>query len=125
MARQIVNLGSSPNKGDGDPLRVAFDKINDNFEELYAASSAGDFINTDVFGSVYSDDSTLIVDSVNGIFYGNLVGDVIGSVFADDSTIIIDSETGTIPGYVSVNELKNIVAQSTDFNDFKARISNL
>ena len=37
MAKQIVNIGSSVNKGDGDPLRTAFDKINDNFDELYAA----------------------------------------------------------------------------------------
>jgi len=35
MAQQTINIGSSPNKGDGDPLRTAFDKINDNFTELY------------------------------------------------------------------------------------------
>lgn len=35
MARQTINIGTSPNKGDGDPLRVAFDKINDNFIEVY------------------------------------------------------------------------------------------
>ena len=31
MAKQTVNLGSSANDGTGDPLRTAFDKINDNF----------------------------------------------------------------------------------------------
>ena len=36
MAKQTVNLGTSLNSGDGDPLRTAFDKINDNFDELYA-----------------------------------------------------------------------------------------
>lgn len=35
MTRQVINIGSSVNKGDGDPLRVAFDKINDNFIEVY------------------------------------------------------------------------------------------
>ena len=35
MAKQTINIGSSVNKGDGDPLRTAFDKINDNFDELY------------------------------------------------------------------------------------------
>ena len=30
MAKQIINIGSSANKGDGEPLRTAFDKINDN-----------------------------------------------------------------------------------------------
>ena len=36
MAKQTVDLGTSLNSGDGDPLRIAFDKINDNFDELYA-----------------------------------------------------------------------------------------
>ena len=31
MAKQLVNIGTSINKGDGDPLRTAFDKINQNF----------------------------------------------------------------------------------------------
>ena len=35
MAKQIVNIGTSPNDKTGDPLRTAFSKINDNFTELY------------------------------------------------------------------------------------------
>jgi hypothetical protein len=35
MAKQTVNIGTSVNKGDGDPLRTAFTKINENFTELY------------------------------------------------------------------------------------------
>lgn len=35
MAKQTINIGTSPNKGDGDPLRTAFTKINENFTELY------------------------------------------------------------------------------------------
>lgn len=37
MAKQVVNIGASANDGTGDPLRNAFDKINDNFNELYFA----------------------------------------------------------------------------------------
>ena len=40
MAKQTINIGSSANDGTGDPLRTAFDKINDNFTELYNASPA-------------------------------------------------------------------------------------
>ena len=43
MAKQTVNLGTSANKGDGDPLRTAFDKVNDNFDELYARDINTDF----------------------------------------------------------------------------------
>ena len=49
MAKQIVNLGSSANDGTGDPLRTAFDKINDNFNELYSAGAAG--TNLDLTGN--------------------------------------------------------------------------
>lgn len=35
--KQTVGIGSAANDGTGDPLRTAFDKINDNFDELYAA----------------------------------------------------------------------------------------
>ena len=41
MAQQNINIGSSANDGTGDPLRTAFDKINDNFDELYGASPFG------------------------------------------------------------------------------------
>lgn len=36
MAQQTINLGSAPNDGTGDSLRVGGDKINDNFTELYS-----------------------------------------------------------------------------------------
>jgi len=35
MTKQVINIGSSVNKGDGDPLRTAFTKINENFTEIY------------------------------------------------------------------------------------------
>jgi len=37
MALQLVNIGTA-NKGDGDPIRVAFDKINKNFAEIATGS---------------------------------------------------------------------------------------
>lgn len=35
MAQQIINVGSSPNDGFGDPIRTSFQKVNANFTELY------------------------------------------------------------------------------------------
>jgi hypothetical protein len=40
MAKQLVDIGTVPNDGTGDPLRVAMDKINDNVNEIY--NSIGD-----------------------------------------------------------------------------------
>ena len=71
----------------------------------------------DLIGSVFADDSSLLVDAVAGIipaavvsgtFTGNVsgnvtgnttgyhTGDVKGSVFADDSSILVDAVSGTI-----------------------------
>lgn len=41
MAKQTINIGTTANDGAGDPLRTAFDKVNDNFTELYS-DDAGD-----------------------------------------------------------------------------------
>ena len=35
MAQQLIDVGTTPNDGTGDPLRTATIKINDNFTELY------------------------------------------------------------------------------------------
>jgi len=37
MAQQTLNIGSTANDGTGDPLRTAMDKVNDNFNEIYAS----------------------------------------------------------------------------------------
>jgi hypothetical protein len=36
MSQQIINVGSSPNDGAGDPIRTAFIKTNTNFTQLFA-----------------------------------------------------------------------------------------
>ncbi len=36
MSQQIIDTGALPNDGSGDPLRQAFDKINNNFANLFA-----------------------------------------------------------------------------------------
>ena len=38
MAQQIINVGTTPNDGLGDPLRTAFTKTNDNFNQLFATA---------------------------------------------------------------------------------------
>ena len=63
MALQSINIGSSANDGTGDPLRTAFDKINDNFNEVYdtlggpSASSLSD---------IFFQNSTITNRTTNG-----------------------------------------------------------
>lgn len=150
MAKKVINIGKSQNKGDGDPLRTAFSKVNDNFDELYSGtftdttqfgasiipatnneislgsntkrwselhvndflfingvrlsgSSSGDLVvgssvlqAKDIVGSVFADDSTLMMDGLTGKHYGPLIGDVTGSVYADNSTVLVDGVAGKI-----------------------------
>lgn len=42
MSQQTINIGAAPNDGTGDPLRTAFDKTNDNFDELYPLAPTAD-----------------------------------------------------------------------------------
>ena len=35
MTQRIINIGATANDKTGDPLRTAFNKINENFTELY------------------------------------------------------------------------------------------
>jgi len=35
MSQEIINVGALPNDGEGDPLRVAFTKINNNFSQIF------------------------------------------------------------------------------------------
>lgn len=41
MTKQVINTGQSANDKSGDPLRVAFTKINENFTELYSIIGEG------------------------------------------------------------------------------------
>lgn len=45
--QEIINIGALPNDGSGDPLRVAFSKINNNFSNLFST-----FVNTNLSYSV-------------------------------------------------------------------------
>ena len=108
MAQKNINIGSSANKGDGDPIRTAFSKTQDNFTDLYTrivtveaqsgiSNPGGATIQQSIIGDVMGQDSTVIVNSATStITAQNIVGNVKGSVVADDSTVLIDGVNGTI-----------------------------
>ena len=41
MSQEIINYGAAPNDGTGDPLRVAFIKTDNNFDQIWAAGPVG------------------------------------------------------------------------------------
>jgi hypothetical protein len=123
MAKQIIDIGTSPNKGDGDPLRSAFTKINNNFNEVYTAlgdpSGATSHVlpNTDgtidlgsadkqwddiyVKNFIYVNGARIEVTSGGALLVNGgapaEVQDTVGSVFGDDSTLLVDGVNSSIP----------------------------
>ena len=56
----------------------------------------------DLRGSVFADDSTVMVDAVAGVLRGNFIG----SVFADNSSQIIDGNSFTVYGNIEATTLR-------------------
>jgi len=82
MAKLTINTGTSNDAGNGDSLRTAFTKINDNFTELYTLTGNNSTAAIkDIKGSVFGDDSTTLVDSVASSI--NLEGTVKGNIIPD------------------------------------------
>jgi hypothetical protein len=65
-------------------------------------------IEGDVTGSVFADNSTMMIDATEGKIVGPVFADVTGSVFADDSSIMIDAIEGRIVGPVFSNVTGNV-----------------
>jgi hypothetical protein len=64
-------------------------------------------------GSVFADDSSLLVDAIDKRFFGNLTGDVKGSVFGDDSTTIVDAVNNTLNGNLTGNVVGDVTGNLT------------
>jgi len=58
MAQQTINIGSTANDGTGDQLRTAFDKVNDNFNEIYTELGGTSLSNISISGNTISTDDT-------------------------------------------------------------------
>jgi len=120
MAIQTVNIGTTADDGAGDPLRTAFDKINDNFLELYAVSGAGSGNNIAFSGNkIISEDSSgditldpngtgkFIIATAAKLRFNDHVDNAIGHVDASgdmkfDSNLSFDGTTLALNGTMTV-----------------------
>ena len=117
MSKQIISIGASANDGTGDPLRNAFDKTNDNFNELYLAlgdaNNPVDLFdinsNLDLLGKPHKVsflyDTKLNLDNVNPGTYHGSIGHAhdTGSLYYAHGTwrrLLSDTSTGAILNYV-------------------------
>jgi len=119
MARQNINIGSSANDGTGDPLRTAFDKINDNFVELYGTDNDIntldanlDVNNFAITTGVTNGDITVTPNGTGSIKLGAMkfVGTTMSS---DDSTQITIAENIQTTGTLNVAGATTITGATT------------
>jgi len=71
----------------------------------------------DLSGSVFAEDSGLVIDGQTGNLYGTLrgavIGDLKGSVVGDDSTVVIDGVSGNVVGTVTGTTIGTIAPGAT------------
>lgn len=109
MAKQTVDLGTTANDGTGDPIRVAFDKVNDNFNELYSNA----VIDTSVTVGNTTVNSAI---TTNGIVSGNTTDYVV----ANTTELRVHSNTT----YSSLSKTTLTVANTTTVNSSVIFIGN-
>ena len=108
MAQQIINIGASANDGQGDPIRTAFAKTNNNFTQLFGIGASQiiyngtsnvnlPFLNGNVFISVGGVGNVMVIDSTGANIDGTLevTGNVTGGNLLTNGVI---SATGDITG---------------------------
>jgi hypothetical protein len=93
MAQQTINIGATANDGTGDQLRSAFDKVNDNFVEVYTELGGSTLSNIKLSGNTISTDDT----------NGNLTLDPNGSGTIVLANAVTASSTVAITGATVVN----------------------
>ena len=132
MTQQIINVGTVANDGQGDTLRTAFIKSNDNFTELYNSAITIPTIsngnsnvyvnaNSNVTVSVRGTSNVIVVSSNlvaitgdltvsgNASLTGNIVGD---AIYNGTTSIQIPSAGGNAT--VSVANIANIAMWTVD-----------
>jgi hypothetical protein len=119
MARQNINIGSSANDGTGDPLRTAFDKINDNFIELYGTDGDSNTLagNLDINGhniiSSRSNEDIRILPAGTGGVVASAVRIAGTTISSDDSTQITIAENVQTTGTLNVSGAATIGGAAT------------
>ena len=70
MAKQVINVGTADLAGDGDTLRNAFTKVNDNFTELYNDDAADITLASFSVGAegTPSGDGSIAYNNTTGVF---------------------------------------------------------
>ena len=94
MAKQAIGIGSVADDGTGDTLRVAGDKVNDNFDEIYTAIGDGTTLDVTGLGTI---------TALNNATANELV--TVGATTTEldaEANLTFDGSTLTVTGNITV-----------------------
>jgi hypothetical protein len=86
MTQYVINIGTFPNDGTGDPLRTAFNETNLNFDQVFAAGPVG--------SNVRIANNTILTTNTNG----NLV-------LAPNGTGVVQANVNIVPNTSNIRNL--------------------
>ena len=99
MSQQIINVGSAPNDGQGDPIRTAFIKTNNNFSQLF---------------STIAGNSNNISNGTTQIYIPQLNGNILVDVGTIANLITISTDGISVAGNIVGNITRLVNGTSTD-----------
>ena len=108
MAKQTINIGTTANDGTGDPLRTAFDKVNDNFTELYDDDAADVNSVNGATGVVVLDSDDISEGSTNE-YYTEAKVSANSSVVANTAKVTNATHTGDVTGSTALTIANDVV----------------
>ena len=115
MTQRTINIGATANDGTGDQLRTAFDKVNDNFVEIYTELGGTSLSNIKISGNTISTDDT----------NGNLTLDPNGSgtiILANAATA---SSTLTVTGALTAASSVTFASMTTVQRDALTEVTGM
>jgi len=115
MAKQIINIGTTQNDSTGDTLRDSFDKVNNNFNELYPSYiskfTTYTILTTDNIIECTTNSFTVTLPTAAGIqgkqFIIKNSGPGIITIETDDSETIDTQSTQSIGSFSSISLISN------------------
>jgi len=110
MSQQTINIGAVANDGTGDQLRTAFDKVNDNFIEVYTELGGTSLSNISISGNTISTDDT----------NGNLTLDPNGTGTIVLANAVTASSTVAVTGKLTVSNAAAFSGTGGTFVTFTA-----
>lgn len=118
MAKQIIGIGTTANDGTGDALRVAMDKVNDNFNELYNATGWQSRVDTTNTQTIPATTMTIVpitigLESNGGITLldanSKIVPIRLGDLIHADFSLTVVTPSG-VDNYVNISFVVNGIA---------------